>query len=514
MGASAPPVDWTEKYRPRTVADLVGNGPSVRKMVDWAKAWQEGRPGKRALVLAGPPGVGKTSAALALAHDMDWAIIELNASDARNADRIRRVATAGALHQTFGDDGAFHSHTDPDAGRKLIILDEADNLYERLSGENAAGGGSNLSDKGGKTQIIATIKETKQPIILIVNDLYALTKGSGSGLKSLAETLKWQKVNVRSIPKALARIAREEGVEVDPKVFEVIAQNAGGDLRAAVRDLQSLCAGRKQVTLQHLASAGYRDSSGTPFDVVRHVLKGKDLRDLRREVWAVDATPADLVLWIDENLPKEYVHPEDLVAGYDMLSRADRFLGRTQRKQNYRLWAYASDLATLGVSAVKQHPGPRKFTPFGFPQWLSKMSRSRGARQLKDNLAVTLGQATHQSRRKARMDQVAVFEALFQADEEFAAHQTARIDLSADQVAVLLGDKPTSAPVKRIMEKAAEMESQEDERGPAGGLGSFDDGSGDLDDEADDGGHQGEETKQKEKVDAHPSAGAGQQRLF
>lgn len=515
-------MDWTEKYRPRSLDDLVGNGPAVKKLRDWAAAWTKGVPKKRAVVLAGTPGTGKTSAALALAADMDWAVIELNASDARNADTIKRVATAGALHQTFGDDGAFHAHTDSEAGRKLIILDEADNLYERLAGENAAGGGSDLSDKGGKTQIIDTIRRTQQPIVLIVNDLYALTKGSGSALKSLAETLKFSRVNVRSIPKALERIVRAEGIQVDRPVLEAIADRAGGDLRAAVRDLESLCAGRSHVTLQDLGSMGYRDTTGNIFDAVRHVLKGRAWTELRREIRDVDATPEDIVLWIDENMPKEYQAADDLVRGYEALSRADIFLGRTRRTQNYRLWAYASDMATGGVMAARQHQY-KKFVPYGFPQYLSKMARSRGARQVKDQLAEALGRATHASKRKTRNETVPVFEALFRDDPEFAARQTYELDLDEGQVAVLLQTQAGTKKVQTILEAADALRIEEAAKAEArsrpktvGGLGDFE-GS-------DAGPEVGSENEQEQKEEEPAETGeegrpssagdGGQQRLF
>ncbi len=505
-------MDWTESHRPRTLKDLVGNGPTIGKLKAWAEAWENGTPATKAVILAGTPGTGKTSAALALGHDMGWPIIELNASDARNAETIRKVATAGAVHQTFGEDGSFHAAGE-EGGRKLIILDEADNLYERLSGENAAGGGSDLSDRGGKSQIIETIRQSKQPIILIVNDLYALQKGSGAALKSLAETLKFNRVNVRSIPNALARICQEEGIQCDRDVLESIAVRAEGDMRSAVRDLESIALGRTRITSKDLASLGKRDTSAYIFDVVRHVLKGRKMEDVRREVWDVDATPEDLVLWIDENLPKEYKHPEDLVRGYDMLSRADVFLGRTRRKQNYGLWSYAGELATIGVMAQRQHEY-RGFSPFGFPQWLSKMSRSRGTRQAKEVLAANLGAATHQSRRKARAEQVEVFQALFQADEEFAIHMSFKLELTEDQIGALLDAKKASKQVKTIvagvqaLEEAHANEPRPVKRAP-GGLGSF----GGNDEPAPAPAKKAEpEEKPAEKP--KPSPGDGQRTLF
>ncbi len=462
--------DWTERHRPRGLADLVGNGPSIKKLAAWAEAWQTGKPpAKRAVVLAGPPGTGKTSAALALAADMGWPVIELNASDARNADAIKRVAGAGAVHQTFGSDGSFQGAGN-ERGRKLIILDEADNLTERLSGENAAGGGGagsgkDLSDKGGKAAILATIRETKQPIILIVNDLYALTRGAGSALKGLAETLKFTRVNVRSIPKALANIARAEGIDVEPAVFEAIAGRAGGDLRAAVRDLESICRGRTTVTSADLASLGDRDATGNMFDHVAHILKQAPFAELRREGMSIDATPEDLVLWVDENLPKEYKHPEDLVAGYEALSRADVFLGRTRRKQHYRLWAYAGDLARLGVSAARQHPKPRggRFEPLGFPQWLSKMGRTKGIRQSRDQLTAAIAVSMHMSRSKARLHQFETIARLCQMDEPFAISCAFAWDLTDAQVEALLGPAATTARVKAVRDGVKQRQAEEAE---------------------------------------------------
>ena len=179
--------DWTEDYRPKSLDEIVGNERALIELRNWASSWNTGIPKKRAVIISGKPGTGKTSSALALANDFGWIPIELNTSDARNALKIKNVATFGAINETFSDDGTFISTNK--GGRKLIILDEADNLYEKISSSNKDI--SDLSDKGGKKAIIDTIKSTCQPIILIVNDFYALTKGSGEVLKSMCKHIKF-----------------------------------------------------------------------------------------------------------------------------------------------------------------------------------------------------------------------------------------------------------------------------------------------------------------------------------
>ena len=66
---------WTDKYRPQTLDEVVGNNKEKKIIEDWVKNWKNGNP-QQPLLLVGPPGIGKTTLALIIAKDFsDYTLI-------------------------------------------------------------------------------------------------------------------------------------------------------------------------------------------------------------------------------------------------------------------------------------------------------------------------------------------------------------------------------------------------------------------------------------------------------
>ncbi len=455
---------WTEKYRPRSLAEVVGNPTAVADLRKWADGWARGRPDKKAVILQGDPGVGKTSAALALASEMGWALIEMNASDSRNADAIQRTATRGSVLQTFSPTGEFLRAEQ--GGRKLIVLDEADNVFGR-------------EDKGGIAAIVSLIQNTRQPVILIANDYYALTRRSSS-LRRLCRTVKFQPVNRAAMKSLLRSICLKEGVAFEDEVLDFIIERAQGDMRSAVNDLESIAIGKKELAGLATSSLGYRDREQTIFAALEEIFRSGDARRARDSVLGLDESPEDLILWVDHNLPYEFATARDRERGFDRLSRADVYLGRVRRRQDYGLWSFAREMMSMGVATARLDR-PRG-GQLGFPQYLLLMSRSRGLRGARNSLAKKLGGYLHTSSAVARNELLPPFRALFVGDEELRVGMTAQLGLDEKEAAYLLDEAEDSHAVKHLLEKARAIEGTRRDGEPnASGLASFDEEAPDED---------------------------------
>jgi replication factor C large subunit len=430
--------DWTEIYRPKKLSDVIGNPSAVKEMLEWARSWDKGIPKKRAIVLMGDPGVGKTSSASALANDMGWDLIEMNASDQRTGDAIKHTALRGAFSNSFGDDGEYRDSSN--GRRKLIVLDEADNLFGN-------------ADRGALPAINELIKTTRQPVVLIVNDFFALSKKSAA-IKTDTIQISFRKPTASAVSKALRTIAAAENITASQEVFDRIAENAGGDMRAAVRDLESLSLGGTNVTFESADNLSERVVRKDMYDVLDRMFRKDDPMGARKTLMDADTDPDTALLWIDENLPYEYRDAGDLVRGYEKMSRADIFLGRVHRRQHYGFWSYAGDMMTAGVSTAKlghSHSSDRLRSPL----YLMKMSRSRTVRGMRKAVSLKLAIYLHTSTKRVELDLMDPIRIMATNDLEIRTLLIRDAGLEPEELGFLLDAKIDSPIIKDAVAAAS-----------------------------------------------------------
>jgi replication factor C large subunit len=423
-------VKWTERYRPDSLKEILGNNKAISELHEWAKSWERGVPITGAAILYGPAGVGKTSAALALAREMDWEYIEMNASDIRTAGSIEHIAGPASKSSTFS------------GNRRLVVLDEADNLHGN-------------ADRGGAAAMLRLVRNTGQPVILIANEYYEIERP----LRDAAKGIQFRSIRSSTIASALREICKKEGIACDPDALVMIAERAGGDLRSAVNDLQAAALGQSELRPEDIATAE-RDVKASIFKVLEIIFKGTDAVQALQASYSLDESPEDLVHWIDENLPLAY-EEEDLFRGYDRLSRADVFLGRVRKRQNYGLWRYAGFLMTGGVQAARENRrhGYIAFRPPGL--W-RRLGQSRKARSIRDSAAKKIAQKCHVSAAFARAE-LMDFIGFILKDKRLAPGVAAELNLDAEEIALLMGSTSTTRKVQTIFEDAKRIIEEERE---------------------------------------------------
>jgi len=419
-------MDWAEKYRPRTLSDLVGNGPAVKAMYDWARSWSAG---KKPLLLYGKPGTGKTSSAHALASDLGWETIELNASDQRTKDAIRRVAGVASVTASLSG-----------AGRKLIVLDEADNLH-------------GTADRGGAREILEVIRTSRQPIILIVNDLY----GIPSEIRSRCEPVLFRAIQARSIVPRLKFICANESLACSDTALTRIAEQGGGDLRASINMLYGASRGRDRVADGDVVSTG-KDDRVSIFDLILSLFKGREDAALLAGAQAADEPPDTVLQWIEANL----IHipdPGSRALAYRWVSRADEYLGLTLRRQYYSLWRYANAVMLLGSSLAAGGRGIRaRLMP---PARWRRISSHRRQSAVRESLLRKIGQRAHIPQEVLREDHLTLISLLVEADP--VAH-AGDLSLNAEELTLLIHDKGKAQEVVEAVEAAERLEKVERER--------------------------------------------------
>ncbi|HYA21809.1 MAG TPA: replication factor C small subunit [Thermoproteota archaeon] len=208
---------WAEKYRPKTLEEMLNREEIVTKLKTFASTKNMPH-----LLFVGPPGTSKTTAALALVNDIydgnaSGNYIELNASDERGIEvvRIRIKEFAKSIPMA-------------EVPFRVIILDESDNM---------------TSDAQQALRRTLEKYSDNTRFILIANELYKIIEP----IQSRCSVFRFGPLRDEIILKRLKYIAEKEGVRCDEEALTMIVERADGDMRMAINLTQGIAASQKKV---------------------------------------------------------------------------------------------------------------------------------------------------------------------------------------------------------------------------------------------------------------------------
>jgi replication factor C large subunit len=404
---------WTQKHKPQTLSEIVGNKDAKQKFLKWLESWDEGIPKKRAALLYGPPGVGKTVTVEVLAKELKMELVEKNASDYRTTDAIQRFAGLASQYQTLL------------GGNRLILLDEVDGI-------------SGKEDRGGLRALTEILKTTRSPVALTANDAY---NPRFSTIRKYCLLIEFKKPTLREIMSRLQRICAKEGIAAEPEALKFIAELSGKDVRSAVSDLQVLAQGKKNLAYDDVVWYAGRDRKEVIFDVLRTILYSRDSWEAKKSVRAADVDLDMLFNWIYENTPYHITDPHDLTEAMDYLALADIYRKRVRSTQNWSLLRYVIDFMTSGVAVSRQRTKSSGWIPFRFPEKIRYLSRTRGERALQSEIGMKVRKKCHMSATRSVKEVLPYLEIIFENNPEMAARLSKWLDLDEDMIKYLAGNK-------------------------------------------------------------------------
>ncbi len=190
------------------MADVIGQPHIVNRLESYVKLKNLPH-----LLFAGAAGTGKTSAAIALAHELygdSWQnnFTELNASDERGIEvvrnKIKNFARTAPINAPF----------------KIIFLDEADSLTPDAQ---------------------SALRRTMESYSMSCRFILSCNYSSKiiEPIQSRCAVYRFKPLSAAALKKRLEYIARNEDVDISSEALDAIAYVAGGDLRRAINTLQS-----------------------------------------------------------------------------------------------------------------------------------------------------------------------------------------------------------------------------------------------------------------------------------
>ncbi|MEK6891327.1 MAG: replication factor C large subunit [Nanoarchaeota archaeon] len=358
-------LNWVEKHRVKSFKDFKGQDSSIVDIKNFLETFPKD---KKAILIHGSSGIGKTTIAHVVKNEFDLEIFELNASDFRSKEQLE------AKLKPASEQKSLFKKT------KIILVDEVDGL--------------STSDRGGLQELISLIKDSQFPIFITANNVWDAKFGD---LRKTCKLIGFNELDYKTISLILQDIAKKEHLSIDNQIITSIAVRCKGDVRAAINDLQTLAFSHDPISDYVLLDE--RDKENDIFSALKSIFKNMPTNSSLGVYDSVNLPLDKIFLWVEHNIPYEY-SGEELFKAYEMLSIADVFRGRIMRQRHWRFLIYQNAFLSYGISSSKKSP-KLGFTKYQKPTRVLKIWMNNEQTKSKKSIIEKYAYATHCSKYKA-----------------------------------------------------------------------------------------------------------------
>ena len=263
---------WTVKYAPQQLSQICGNKAQVDKLQKWLQNFSRSQKKKfkmpgpdgsgtyRAVMIHGPPGIGKTTAAHLIARLEGFDVVESNASDTRSKKLVEQ-GLKGVL-DTRSLMGYFSSSKEVDASKRklVLIMDEVD--------------GMSAGDRGGVGALAAVCKKTEIPMILICNDR---RQPKMKPFDYVTFDLGFKRPTTDQIRSRIMTIAYREGLKMPKNVVDALIEGTNADIRQVVNMVSTAKLDEEAMDFdkgKQMSKAWEKSIVLKPWDIVQKLIGG------------------------------------------------------------------------------------------------------------------------------------------------------------------------------------------------------------------------------------------------
>ncbi|RFU76883.1 dna replication factor c, large subunit [Trichoderma arundinaceum] len=271
--ARAPDVLLTSKYAPTQLNQICGNKAQVEKIQNWLRNWPkskkynfqrrgaDGMGGERAIIISGPPGIGKTTAAHLAAKLEGYDVLESNASDTRSK-KLVEAGVSDVMNNTsllgfFAGDG---KSVDTTKKKIVLIMDEVD--------------GMSAGDRGGVGALAKFCRKTEVPLILICNER-RLPKMKP--FDHAAFDIRFNRPTVDQVRSRIMTICHREGLKLPPPVVDALIEGSNKDIRQIINMISTAKLDQSSMSFDQskaMSKAWEKHVVLKPWDICQKMLGG------------------------------------------------------------------------------------------------------------------------------------------------------------------------------------------------------------------------------------------------